>query len=179
MEIRKAHPTDLPIIASLARLTWRHCYPSIVDRGQIEYMLAQRYSPEAMLASVASGQLTYELLTVDGEPTAFAAHSPTPLPSEHKLQQLYVRPEWQDRGLGRQLIHHVSAIARAAAKPTLVLTVNRRNLQAIESYLRSGFVIRESADFDIGNGFVMEDYVMTRRLDVPPLSQPSPYPCES
>ena len=48
---------------------------------------------------------------------------------------------------------------------TLILNVNRYNTGAVRAYERCGFVIRESGDFPIGNGFVMEDYIMARALD--------------
>lgn len=167
VEISTAGPADLGRIADLARRTWWHCYPAIISREQIEYMLAQRYTPEAMASAVQSGRLVFEQLKVDGELGAFAAYSESDKPEELKLQQLYVSPEWQGRGLGGQLIRHVARIARAAGRSHLVLTVNRRNGRAIETYLRSGFTIRETADFDIGRGYLMEDYVMSLPLDSP------------
>lgn len=164
VEIRTAEMADLPVIADLARLIWRHHYPSIISPEQIEYMLAWRYSPEAMTRDVTSGQLTFELLSVDGEPVAFAGHGPGDAPEELKLRQLYVHPEWQGRGLGGRLIRRVESAARATGRSSVVLTVNRRNDGAIAAYQRSGFAVRESANFDIGQGFVMEDYVMVKRL---------------
>ena len=46
------------------------------------------------------------------------------------------------------------------------LNVNRGNVRAIAAYERCGFAIRESGDFPIGNGFVMEDYIMVRDLEI-------------
>ena len=44
------------------------------------------------------------------------------------------------------------------------LTVNKGNTDSIAVYLKSGFVVREEAVFDIGSGYVMDDYVMEKRL---------------
>jgi GNAT superfamily N-acetyltransferase len=168
VELRTASAADLPRIADLARLTWRRCYPGIVPEAQIEFMLQDRYAPDTMTAEVASGRLTYTLLTVDGEPTAFAAHGSAEAPSELKLNQLYVHPDWQGHGLGPRLIAHVEAAARGLGRTALVLTVNRRNSRAVQTYLRQGFIVRHAADFDIGHGFVMEDYVMAKPLVTDP-----------
>ena len=46
----------------------------------------------------------------------------------------------------------------------LVLNVNKRNEKAIRAYRRNGFTIVESEKIDIGNGFVMDDYVMAKEL---------------
>jgi RimJ/RimL family protein N-acetyltransferase len=48
----------------------------------------------------------------------------------------------------------------------LYLQVNRHNRGAIEAYLRNGFVISREAKFDIGHGFVMDDYVMSKDIEL-------------
>ena len=45
---------------------------------------------------------------------------------------------------------------------TLWLTVNKRNAATIDCYLRMGFKNAGSVIQDIGGGFVMDDYRMTK-----------------
>jgi hypothetical protein len=45
-----------------------------------------------------------------------------------------------------------------------MLTVNKRNAKAMAAYQRNGFTLTESVVVDIGGGFVMDDYVMTKEL---------------
>jgi diamine N-acetyltransferase len=45
----------------------------------------------------------------------------------------------------------------------LRLTVNRKNFKAINFYFKNGFIIESVKDFDIGNGYLMEDFVMLRK----------------
>jgi ribosomal protein S18 acetylase RimI-like enzyme len=42
----------------------------------------------------------------------------------------------------------------------LRLQVNRQNVVAINFYFKAGFVIEKSADFDIGDGYFMNDFIM-------------------
>jgi len=42
----------------------------------------------------------------------------------------------------------------------ITLTVNRQNFKSINFYFKNRFVIERVADFDIGNGYVMNDFVM-------------------
>jgi ribosomal protein S18 acetylase RimI-like enzyme len=70
----------------------------------------------------------------------------------------------QRRGVGGQLIEHVAARARKLGYPCVILAVNKRNTTAIGSYRKYGFVVRESIVDDIGHGFVMDDYVMEKKL---------------
>jgi diamine N-acetyltransferase len=48
-----------------------------------------------------------------------------------------------------------------------MLTVNKGNEGSIAIYRKSGFSVRESVVFNIGNGYVMDDFIMEKRL--PPL----------
>jgi ribosomal protein S18 acetylase RimI-like enzyme len=58
----------------------------------------------------------------------------------------------------------VEDIARKQGCHTVYLQVNKNNTSAIEAYQRNGYAVRESATFDIGQGFVMDDYVMAKKL---------------
>ena len=81
-----------------------------------------------------------------------------------KLDKLYVLPRHHRGGIGRALIEHVVGKARDAACTSVTLNVNRQNALAVLAYERCGFVIRDRGDFPIGNGFVMEDFIMVRDL---------------
>ena len=45
-------------------------------------------------------------------------------------------------------------------KDYVYLTVNKNNKTAIRAYEKNGFVITTSVVTDIGQGFVMDDYIM-------------------
>ena len=70
----------------------------------------------------------------------------------------------QGAGIGRSLIEHVVEQARVAGCRSVTLNVNRQNVSAIGAYERCGFAIRGHGDFPIGDGFVMEDFIMVRDL---------------
>jgi diamine N-acetyltransferase len=44
------------------------------------------------------------------------------------------------------------------------LQVNKKNRQAIAAYEKAGFRIAEEAVFDIGKGFVMDDFLMSKAV---------------
>jgi GNAT superfamily N-acetyltransferase len=83
---------------------------------------------------------------------------------EFKLHKLYLLPEMHGYGLGSHLLLHVEREVCARSGRRLILSVNKRNARAIAAYRRNGFVIAESVVTDIGNGFVMDDYVMAKEL---------------
>lgn len=155
---------DMRVVQDLADTVWRRHYPGIISAEQIDYMLANGYSSQALEKFLVPGEAGLALARRDGDPVGFAAWYPPDAKRALKLDKLYVLPECHGMGIGRKLIEHVAARARAAGYPALTLNVNRRNAQAIAAYERCGFAIRERGDFPIGNGFVMEDYVMVREL---------------
>ena len=53
-------------------------------------------------------------------------------------------------------------VARRLGAPAVWLQVNKRNERAIGAYLKAGFEIIGEAVFDIGGGFVMDDYLMAK-----------------
>jgi len=162
--IRRAVPGDAVGLGDLARRIWRACFRGMISDAQLEYMLAQRYEEGVLAATLGREWPRFELLSVDGEPAAFAAHGPQDQPRSWKLHQLYVDPEWQKRGLAGRLLEQVEGAAREHGCAELLLTVNRGNAHARAVYEHRGFVVREAARFDIGGGFVMDDFVMVKAL---------------
>jgi GNAT superfamily N-acetyltransferase len=79
-----------------------------------------------------------------------------------KLHKLYVLPEIQHSGVGGELFNAVVTASKNEHCKHLILQVNKIN-PALQFYHKKGMYIHEEAVFDIGNGFVMDDYIM--RLD--------------
>lgn len=164
LQIEKVGLGEFGIVADLARRIWPVCFADLISPAQCDYMLRQRYSHQGLSQAIASGTL-YELMRAGSEPVGFGAHGPGESPGEWKLGQVYVLPECQGRGLGRLYIEHVAQAALERGCTSLILTVNKGNSRARTLYERCGFRIRNAARFDIGNGFVMDDYVMVLSLD--------------
>ena len=160
--ILPVEPRDVERLAALAGEIWRTHYPGIISAAQIEYMLGQRYSPDAVRAELQRRDLWWDLLLVGGRMTGFASYFLTGNAGEIKLDKLYVDHDHQRRGYGAMLLDRAVTIARAYGVGTIVLAVNKHNGNAIAAYLKYGFRIAESVVKDIGDGFVMDDYVMTK-----------------
>jgi diamine N-acetyltransferase len=175
--------TDFETVARLAETIWRAHYTKIISSAQIDYMLAGRYTPEKLRPYLNADDRWLTLLRIDSsggsravgycsyaltdDPGAMKPGEMKPSemkPSEMKLEQLYLMPELHGQGLGKLMLSHVEEQARARGRSTLVLQTNKRNDIAIAFYRKAGFTVREEAVFDIGNGFVMDDYVMEKAL---------------
>ena len=149
-------------VAALARTVWQATYPALISQAQIDAMLADRYAPASIRAQLDDPAHAWRVVRVDAAPVGFA-HALLD-GRDCKLDKLYVHPDFQRRGVGAALLRAIEAWARTQGAARLRLQVNRGNTQAIRAYEQYGFRIVESRVFDIGDGFVMDDYLMEKTL---------------
>jgi ribosomal protein S18 acetylase RimI-like enzyme len=164
---------DFETLARLAETIWRAHYTGIIGSAQVDYMLDGRYTPEKLRLYLGADDRWLMLLRIDSSTRSrTVGYCSYALMDDHgemkpggmKLEQLYLLPGYYGQGLGRLMMRHVEQQARARGCGTLMLQTNKRNEIAIAFYRKSGFTVREEAVFDIGNGFVMDDYVMEKTL---------------
>lgn len=157
--LRKAREQDLPVIADIAERTWPVTYGGIISSEQLRYMLDRMYSHVELLSQLEKGH-TFLILSNDMVDIGFAGFSVDENEGNvYKLHKLYVIPDAQGGGFGKFLINEVVDQVRKAGGAYLQLNVNRAN-KAKDFYERMGFMVKETVDIDIGNGFYMNDYVM-------------------
>lgn len=161
-ELKPLTEADFGTLAALSSTIWHAHYSWIISTAQIDYMLADRNTPENLSRYVNSTERWLDLLWLDGRAVGYCGRALLPHPDEMKLEQLYLLPELHGRGLGALMLRHVESAAHAAGRTRLVLQVNRRNLGSIAFYRKAGFVVREETVLDLGNGYVMDDYVMEK-----------------
>jgi GNAT superfamily N-acetyltransferase len=157
--LRSGKEEDIESIQEMASKTWPAAYGDIISTKQIEYMLEKMYNKGELLSQLQKG---YSFLVAEenDEDLGFASFSILDSTNRiFKLHKLYVLPEAHGKGVGKLLINEVVNMVRKAGGKSLELNVNRDN-KATEFYIKAGFNIKETVDLDIGNGFLMNDYVM-------------------
>lgn len=159
--IRPATAADLPVIQELAHTIWPVAYAAILSPAQLQYMLHRFYSLPALEAQQADGHRFF--LLEDAGASGFASCGPLDEPGAWKLHKLYVLPDKQGTGLGRQLLDVVIGQVRAAGGTRLRLNVNRFN-PALHFYERLGFRNVASEDILIGEGYYMNDFVLEKQV---------------
>lgn len=156
-----SNAADLRKVENLARQIWPETYRGIISTEQISFMLDMMYSPERLRQDVAEG-VVYRLLLANGLAVGFAAFGPY-APGTLKLHKLYLSPKMHRSGLGKFMMDQVVDYANRNGYKRICLNVNRRN-QAVSFYRRYGYLVQEETVLDIGNGFVMDDYIMVLEL---------------
>lgn len=158
--IKEAGINDIPVVQQIAYITWPATYTNIVGEDQLIYMLQLIYSTDALTKQMLHEQHNFIIAYENHVAIAFADYSLVQ-PGIYKLHKLYALPDQQGKGLGRLLINYIIEKIKPAAE--LRLNVNRHN-KAKEFYERLGFAVIAEEDIDIGNGYFMNDYVMSRKL---------------
>ncbi|MHC3993355.1 N-acetyltransferase family protein [Thiomicrolovo sp. ZZH C-3] len=153
-------PEQIAVCASLAETIWREFYTPIIGAAQVTYMLHSFQSVEAITEQLANGY-SYSLLYDGGRAVGYCATVPEA--DALKVSKLYVLSTVRGKGGGHLMLEHCAAEAKARGLTQLVLTVNRHN-PSVAFYEREGFTNSGPLVQEIGGGFVMDDYVMTRAL---------------
>jgi Acetyltransferases len=155
-------PADIDAVCALAHCVWQATYPTLISQAQIAHMLDDRYAAPRIAHQLDDIAQVWRIARVDGAIAGFA-HASFDAP-DCKLDKLYVDPARQRSGIGRSLLDAIQNLARERGATRLWLQVNRGNTQAIAAYRRYGLRIECEQVFDIGGGFVMDDYVMGMTL---------------
>jgi ribosomal protein S18 acetylase RimI-like enzyme len=177
IHIRNAFTDDIPIIRDIAYKTWPIAFRDILKPEQIDYMLEMMYSPSSLTEQIdIKGHrfllsFFYDLESNNKESghrecryIGYASYELNIAGSDKtKIHKIYVLPKYQGSGCGKALIKEIEKIALFNNSPILSLNVNRNN-RAITFYKNFGFKIVNEENIDIGNGFLMEDYVMEKVL---------------
>ncbi|MBL7923852.1 MAG: GNAT family N-acetyltransferase [Bacteroidia bacterium] len=160
MEIKAAVKADIPLIHTLAEKIWKLHYPGIITMEQIEYMLEKMYSPQALEAQMTEGHCFYILYHHD-QACGYLSFSKKG-PGEYFLHKFYIDTTRHRKGMGSFFFDQV--FKSIPDLQSVRLTVNRSNYKAINFYFKTGFTIEEVKDFDIGNGYQMNDFVMVKQI---------------
>jgi len=163
IQIALLHKKQIGELIEMARRIWHAHYPGIISVEQIDYMLERGYNRDVILHEIDEQGITW--LTISDATVIIGFASVGPHGDDtYKLHKLYLLPEYHGRGIGAMALDRVEQLAWEAGKHTLVLNVNKHNPKAIRSYERAGWHIAEEVVNDIGNGYVMDDFIMTKQL---------------
>ena len=176
--IVSATPDDYETIRNIAHATWPDTFGEILSGEQIQYMLEMMYSKEAIVEQVAKGHV-FKLRVADEpekpnadylrasttrfKPVGYISYQLDYLPGTTKIHKIYLLPETQGKGYGKALLQDVEQIARNAGQQRLRLDVNYQNA-AIGFYEYLGMQKIDRCNTDIGNGYLMEDWIMEKEL---------------
>lgn len=167
MDIIHLQTDNSEAITELARTAaeiWQEYYISIITMDQIDYMIGKYQSVPAVLDQIENqGYAYYGMYDERGIAGYLSVKEED---GKLFLSKFYVSKENRGKGYASQAMAFLEQLCREKGISHIWLTVNRHNEASIGVYRKKGFqVIREQVA-DIGNGYVMDDYVMEKEIPV-------------
>ncbi len=149
----------------MAHDTWAEAYADILSPEQMAYMLDLFYQPTALTRQMTEQGHQFVIAYDGEEPIGFASYSPKSKeqPQTYRLHKIYIMPGQQCKGVGKVLLQYIINDIQPRGASILELNVNRHN-KARFFYEKMGFSVSGEEDIDIGNGYFMNDYIMSKAI---------------
>lgn len=149
-------------IKAIANEVWPKTYGSILSAAQLSYMMEMMYSVEALQLQANEKQHHFILAQENNVPVGFASYEfDCDQTKKTKIHKIYVLSTQQGKGIGNILLNYITNKSKAKKNTAVFLNVNKYNL-AQYFYKKLGFEIVEEVVIDIGQGYVMDDYIMEK-----------------
>ena len=168
MSIHYRHWTveDLPAIQKLLLDTWLSTYASFIPKSDLRFYHGKTYSLEALNAMREDPAIKGFVAVEDSSVVGFARTRYAREEQRFYVSSIYIRPDFQKQGIGKQLIVIAADEARTLGLDRLWIGVMEQNVDALEWYKKFGYCVVEQAPFTMGattvNHFI--GYVPVRSL---------------
>ncbi len=164
IQIIENNEEDFSSIRAIAKEVWPVAYQAIMSEAQLDYMMDMMYNVSSLSNQVKDKKHHFIVAIEDEACLGFASFELNYNESNKtKIHKLYVYTHQQGKGIGKQLIEYIANQAKTGNQQALVLNVNRNN-KALLFYQQIGFTLQGVEDIDIGNGYLMEDYILEKSI---------------
>ena len=161
IHLNSAKETDLDTIANMAREIWNVHYVDMVGQEQVDYMLEKFYNRASLIEQMQVKKHSFYLIEQGKEAIGFLSVS-SENDADYFLHKFYIYSHKSNSGAGTETLNQLLKLVNPK---TLTLTVNRENYKSINFYFKTGFKINRVEDFDIGEGYLMNDFVMVKQCN--------------
>ena len=160
MILQKATESDISLIQEIAEKSWRANYSVLLSEEQIDYMLDLMYSEKEIKLQFENHNYHYFfILNEENAAVGIMGFENFYEPKTTKLHRIYLLKETKGKGYGKFALQFLKNEVEKFGDNRIVLNVNKGN-PALNFYESQGFEIYKEGVFEIGNGFVMDDYLM-------------------
>ncbi len=158
INFKKVEIKNIKSLAKLASQIWHEYWTEILTSEQIDYMVEKFQSENAITSQYKNEKYTYYFITKDNENIGYFGISEKQ--DYLFLSKLYIMKNFRHKGIGKEVFEKIKEIAKERSYKSIQLTVNKYNKNTITAYDKWGFKTIDSVVTDIGEGFVMDDYIM-------------------
>lgn len=157
-------PKDCCTLAELADCIWHEYWPAIIGEAQTNYMVEQFQSLAAIERDLKENNYEYWLLYENDRIVGYTGGYVDEKTNRFFISKIYLLAKERGRGFASQTIHFYEELCRSRKLKAMYLTVNKHNNLGIRAYEGKGFKTIDAVKTDIGEGFVMDDYIMEKNV---------------
>ena len=148
---------EIQTIADLAEIIWHQHFTPIIGKEQVIYMVEKFQSFNALKEQIENGYEYYRIFDQDEFCGYCGIH---PENGKLFLSKLYLKKEARGKHLATTVFEFLKQLCRERGLSAIWLTCNKHNDNSLAVYRHLGFETVDTQVADIGNGFVMDDYIM-------------------
>jgi len=163
IKFKIVNPIEIKKLAELASSIWHEYWTIILSPEQIDYMVENFQSEYAIKNQYKNENYTYYFISENDKNIGYFGISEKE--NYLFLSKLYISKDYRHKGIGKKAFEKIKEIAESKNYKTIQLTVNKHNKNTISAYNKWGFKTINSVVTDIGEGFVMDDYIMEYTLN--------------
>lgn len=153
---------EINLISKTAKEIWLEAFTDIATIDQLEYMIEKFQSSDAIKNQIDNENILYFIVYKDEKIAGYTALKLC----ENSLfvSKLYILKPHRSSVITDTLFDFIDNYAKDNNKNKIWLNTNKNNLRAIRAYQKRNFSIIDSKCSDIGNGYVMDDYILEKSL---------------
>lgn len=151
-------------IAKLAEIIWNQHFVPIIGKAQVDYMVEKFQSYPAIKSQIENDGYEYYQI--------YSSHTLAGYTGIHQednalfLSKLYIKKDFRGQHLATGTMHFLVDLCKKRGLKKIWLTCNKHNDNTLAVYRHLGFKVTDEQVADIGNGFVMDDYILTYEIDI-------------
>lgn len=147
----------------LAADIWNEYFPSLIGQPQVDYML-QKFQSESVISNHMQDGWQYYFIIAGNKPVGYIGIYQDKQSQVVELSKFYVQAMSRCQGIGKMALTQLIENEILPKMKRISLRVNKDNRIAISAYQRMGFNKIAEDVVDIGNGFVMDDFIFEKSL---------------
>lgn len=163
-------PEDQQLLADLAAQIWFEYWPEHIGLAQTEYMVRNFQSYEAITRDMVGNGYEYWLICVQDDESAeprivgYTGGHPEPETDRYFISKIYLKADERGKHFASRVFEFYTQLCIERGFSAMYLTVNKHNDLAIRAYVGKGFETIDAVETDIGEGFIMDDFVMQKTV---------------
>lgn len=155
---------DIKNVSVVADDIWHEYWPGILSYTQVDYMVDKFQSEQAIGNDIKENGYEYWFLKNGGRIVGYTGGKTEQENNRYFISKIYLYAQERGKGYASAVIAFYEKLCRERKLNSMYLTVNKYNEMATRAYISKGFEVIDSVVTSIGEGFVMDDFIMEKKI---------------